>query len=297
MADLIGNPKLIPARITSWLNNAFLSAALLRDAGPNANSLVAYEESTPLYLDGDPEIVGEFGEIPVKAGQLGLSRIATGTPKGLAVRVSRRQRDMNQVDRINQQIIQLVNTLVRDDERALRLLFDNPAIPSIAAGAAWDTATGRPRRDFANAMEVVASARPAGTAAADANFGFLADTVVLPGTITPVLMDNDNFASIYNKDSLASEDIAYTGKLPNRVMNLDALQSRSFATNKVLVIERGTVGFFSDFQALMITETYPEGNGPNGGPTQTWRADATRERVVAADQPLAACWITGVTTP
>lgn len=298
VSTLIGMPKLIPARILSLLDNAFLSATLLRDAGPNANSLVAYEESTPLYLDGDPEIVGEFGEIPVKAGQMGLPRIAAGTPQGLGVRISRRQRDMNQIDRINQQITQLVNTMVRADERALRVLFDNPAIPSIAAGAAWDTASGRPRRDFANAMEVIASARPAGTAALDTNFGFLADTAVLPGTITPVLLDNDNFASVYNnRDSVVSEDVRYTGKLPNKVMNLDAVQSRSFATNKVLVLERRTVGFFSDFQALQVTETYPEGNGPNGGPTQSWRSDATRERVVAADQPLAACWITGVVSP
>jgi hypothetical protein len=297
VADLIGNPKLIPARTLSLLSLGFISGALLRDAGPNANSLVAYEESTPLFLDGDDEIVGEYGEIPVKAGQMGLPRIAAGTPKGLGVRVTRRQRDMNQIDKINQQIHQLANTMIRSDARALRALFDNPSIPSIAAGAAWDTSNGRPAKDIANAMEVVGSAKPAGTTVEDANFEFEANTIVFPGAITPVLLGNDNFASIYNRDSLVSEDIRYTGKLPKKVLDLDALRSRSFATNKVLVLERGVAGFYSDFQELEVTELYPEGNGPNGGPTQSWRSDATRERVYAVDQPLSACWITGVVTP
>lgn len=297
VSDLIGNPKLIPARILSLLNNAFLSATLLRNAGPNANSLVAYAESTPLYLDGDPELVGEFAEIPVKAGQIGTPRIAAGTPQGLGVRATRRMRDMNQLDRIHQQLTQLVNTMVRADERACRAVFDNTSIPTIAAGAAWDTSTGRPRRDVANAMEVIASARPTGTAVADANFAFDANTVVFPGSIVPVLMDNDNYNSVaLSRDSMVSEDVRYTGKLPNQFLGLDALKSRSFATGKVLVLERGTVGFYSDFQELMVTELYPEGNGPNGGPTQSWRSDATRERVYAADQPLAACWISGVTS-
>ncbi len=297
VATLIGQPKLIPARIHELLANWFLSATLLRDAGPNANSLVSYSESEPLYLDGDPELVGEFAEIPVKAGQLGLPRIAAGTPRGLGVRISKRQRDMNQIDRINRQIVQLTNTMIRDDERALRVLFDNPTIPTIAAGAAWDTSSGRPTKDLANAMEVVAAARPAGTSASDDTFQFMADTAVLPGQITPVLLGNDNFAAIFNRDALVSEDVRYTGKLPSKVVSLDALQSRSFASNKVLVLERKTVGFFSDFQPLQVTEVYPEGNGPNGGATQSWRSDATRERVNGVDQPLAACWITGVVTP
>lgn len=295
--DLIANPLVVPARILSLLNLAFLSAALLRNEGPNASSLVKYEESTPLFLDTDPEIVGEFAEIPVGAGQMGLPRIAQGTPEGLGVRISRRMRDMNQIGQINRQITQLTNTMVRADERALRLLFDNPAIPSIAAGAAWDTSSGRPQKDIARAQEVIASAKPSGVTDEDANFGFDADTIVLPSSITPVLVGNDNFAAVYNRDSLTSEDIRYTGKLPNKIMDLDPLKSRTFANDKVLVLERSTVGFYSDFQALEVTELYPEGNGPNGGATQSWRSDATRERVTGVDQPLAACWITGVKTP
>lgn len=295
--DLLANPLLVPARILSILDQGFLSATLLRDEGPNASSLVSYEESTPLYLDGDPEIVGEFAEIPVKAGQKGLPRIAQGVPQGLGVRISKRMRDMNLMGQVNRQITQLTNTMIRADERALRLLFDNGSIPTIAAGAAWDTSNGRPQKDIAKAMGVVAAAKPSGSSVADSRFGFKPDTIVLPGAITPVLSGNDNFGAVFNRDSLVNEDIRYTGKLPQKVMNLDALESWSFAQDKVLVVARGTTGFYSDFQPLEITELYPEGNGPNGGATQSWRSDATRERVTGVDQPLAACWITGVVTP
>ena len=76
-----------------------------------------------------------------------------------------------------------------------------------------------------------------------------------------------------------------------------ALRDGVQGASEMLVLERGTVGFYSDTRALQATELYPEGNGPNGGPTESWRSDATRKRVMGVDQPLAACWITGVRTP
>lgn len=291
---LIANPLLLPAMVLSVLDQAFLSGAILRNAGPNNSAMVAYEESTPLYLDHDPDIVGEFAEIPVAGGQRGLPRIAVSTPQGLGVRITRRMRQLGLMKPINDQITQLTNTMIRADERALRLQLDNVAIPTIAAGAAWSSSTGKPQKDIANAQEVIAAAVPAG-AAADSTFGYEADTIVLPGTIVPTLVGNDNFAIPYANPNLGvSEDIRYTGKLPNKILGLDALKSRTFATNKVLVVQRGRVGFYSDFAPLEVTELYPEGNGPNGGPRQSWRSDATRERVSGIDQPLAACWITGV---
>ncbi len=39
---------------------------------------------------------------------------------------------------------------------------------------------------------------------------------------------------------------------------------------------------------------YPLGGGGNGGPTETWRSDITRQSAIFIDQPLAACFIAGV---
>ncbi|MFC7450545.1 hypothetical protein [Rhodococcus daqingensis] len=296
VSQLVGNPMMIPTKVMDLLKNKFISEALLRDAGSNSNGLVSYSESTPLYLGSDVEDVAEFAEIPVGAGQVGTPRIAVATKKGLGVRVSREMKDENRVDDVNRQITQLTNTMVRADERALRALLLNPAIPSIAASAAWDTASGKPRRDIANAMEVVASASRTGNEDDDETFGFEPDTIALPSSIAPVLMDNDDFLKVYT-DSLAPESIAYTGRLPKDVLGMAALASRAWDKSRVLVVQRGVAGFYSDTRRLESTGLYAEGNGPNGGPTESWRSDTTRKRAMGLDEPLAACWITGVTTP
>lgn len=295
VADLIANPLLIPARVLSMMADQFIAETLLRDGGRNPSGLVQYHQSTPLYLGSDVEDVAEFGEIPVGAGQIGTPRIAYGTKKGLGVRVSREMRDEARIDAVNLQITQLVNTFVRLEDRILRALLANPAVPTIAAGAAWDTASGKPRRDIANAMEVVGSATP-NVGADDDVLGFAADTTVLPGNIAPVLLDNPDFLAVY-KDSLAAESIAYTGRMERDVLGTVALTSRSWPLDRALVLERKTVGFFSDTRPLESTGLYGEGGGPNGGPTESWRSDTTRKRVMGLDQPRAACWITGIRTP
>lgn len=296
--QFIKNPLLIPARVLDLLANMFLAEAILRNAGSNGSRLISFEESTPLYLDGEVKEIAEFGEIPVAAGQVGLPRIVMAIEQALAVRISRQMRDENAVDQVNRQLKQLRNTFLRANNVALQALFTNPAIPTIAAGAAWDTANGRPRTDLAKAQEVIAAQSASGTVNGDDNQGFEADTIVLPGAITPVLMDNENFLKVY-KDGLSNEDIRYTGKLPGQVMGMDAMRTRGsgWQQTRVLVLERNTVGFYSDPRPLESTGVYGEGNGPNGGPTQSFRSDSSQVRGMGLDQPKAACWITGVVTP
>jgi hypothetical protein len=293
--DLVGNPLMIPARILEVLRDQFIAEALLRNAGANGNGLVSYSESTPLYLGDDVEEVAEFAEIPVGAGQRGLPRIAYATKRGLGVRVSREMRDENRIDDVNRQITQLRNTMIRAEARVLRTLLTNPAIPTIAATAAWTGGTAKIRHDIARAAEVVASAKPPSAPTEDDDvLGFEPNTIVFPGNITPVLMDNDEFLKVYQGGGPSDEDISYTGKLPGQVLGLDALKARSWDPTRVLVVERGVAGFYSDTRPLEATPLYGEGGGPNGGPTETWRSDSTRKRAMGLDQPLAACWITGV---
>lgn len=294
VSDLISMPRMIPTRIIDMLENAFLEETILRDAGANSG-LVGYSESDPLFLGSDVEEVAEFAEIPVAAGQKGESRIAVSTPTGLGIRISRAMRDHNQTGEVNRQITQLTNTMVRASSRALRRILNTPTIPTIAASAAWDTSAGRPRHDIAAAMAIVGSSEPTGDEDAEDFFGFEADTICMPSTITPVLIDNDDFLKVY-RGNIAGESIAYTGKLPNDVMGMAGLSAKAWPKDRVLVVERGTVGFYSDSQRLEATEVYPEGNGPNGGPTQSFRSDVTRARAMGIDQPLAACWITGISS-
>ncbi|GAA2022486.1 hypothetical protein WDZ16_12975 [Pseudokineococcus marinus] len=292
VADLVGAPLAIPARIIEMLQGTSVIPALLRDAGANTNGLVSFEESTPLFLGDDVATVAEFGEIPVAAGQRGLPRISIGLKDALGIRVSLEMRDENKLDQVNTQVRQLVNTMLRAEVRALRATLLNPAIPTVPAAAAWDTPTARIRHDIFAAQEIVASAKP-DTGQDDDTFAFEADTVVMHGGLKPALMDNDEFLAIY-KDGLAEENPAYTGTLPRTIAGMTGLTSRFWPRDRVLVTEAGTVGFWSDTRPLGVTPLYGEGGGPNGGPTESWRCDATRKRVLGVDQPKAACWITGV---
>jgi hypothetical protein len=291
---LVNQPLFIPARIIALLMGAFPEETLFRDAGANNSSLVQYEESTPLYLDTDVADLVEFEEIPVGAGQIGTPRVAVATKKGLGIRVSKEMRDENKIDQVNRQLQQLVNTMIRSRLLALRAVLMAADIPSVAASAAWDDPSGRPRKDIANAQEIIATAVPPSSQGEDF-LGFNADTVAFSAATTPILMDNDNFLKVYG-GNIADQNIAYTGKLEQQVMGLDPLQVLGFDPTRALVLERKTVGFYSDTRALQSTGLYPEGNGPNGGPTESWRSDTTAKRAMGVDQPLAACWITGITS-
>lgn len=289
--DIRRNPLFLPARILELLDGQFIDDILLRYEGDA--STIAFEEGSSLFLDDEVQEMLEFEEIPVAGYQRGLPRVAIATRKGLGVRISEDMRRENNVAAVNRQVTALVNTMIRARFLAMRQLVMNPAIPTIAASAAWDTASGKPRRDLAAAAEVVASA---GDDTVDTTENFEADTTVMPGGITPILLDNDDFLKVYG-GNLASENIAYTGKLPGDVMGMLGLKARFWPTDRVLVCQRKTIGFYTDPRPLEVTPLYPEGNGPNGGPTESHRVDATMKRGMGIDQPLAACWITGVVTP
>lgn len=288
--DIRRNPLFLPARILELLDGQFIDDILLRYEGDA--STIAFEEGSSLFLDDEVQEMLEFEEIPVAGYQRGLPRVAIATRKGLGVRISEDMKRENNVAAVNRQVTALVNTMIRARFLAMRQLVMNPAIPTIAASAAWDTASGKPRRDLAAAAEVVASA---GDDTVDTTENYEADTTVMPGGITPILLDNDDFLKVYG-GNLASENIAYTGKLPRDVMGMLGLKARFWPTDRVLVCQRKTLGFYTDPRPLEVTPLYPEGNGPNGGPTESHRVDATMKRGMGIDQPLAACWITGVVT-
>lgn len=290
---LLGNPLWVPAKILSILDNGWISETLLRDEGGNADGIVGFEESRPLFLGKDVEDVAEFAEIPVASGERGLPRIVTSTLQALGIRCSERMRRSNKMGEINAQIDQLTNTMLRAEERALRRAFSNPRIPTIPASAPWDAAGSKIRHDLAQAQEAVGAAKPDGATEGDETFAFEANTVVFPGNIVPTLLDNDEFLKVYS-DTLSDQNIAYTGKMPGQVLGMEPLKSRSWPSDRVLVLERKRAGFYSDTRKLEATGMYPEGGGGNGGPTETWRSDVTKQRVIGVDQPLSACWITGI---
>lgn len=294
VADLIGNPLWIPTKLKERMENVFISEALLRNAGGNTNGLVGYYTGDPTFLEGDIQDIAEFGEIPVSSGRRGAPQVAVAVKRGLGVRISREMRDENNMMAVTTQMNQLVNTFIRADDRVAKALLTSNAVPTLAVADAWDTTDGDPRKDIANGIEQIATAKP-DVASDEEWYGFQPDTMVVNGALLPSLLSNDKFNKVY-QGNLADQNIAYTGAFPGEIFGLSIIRSRSFPVNKVLLLERGTVGFYSDTRPREFTGMYPEGNGPNGGPTESWRCDATHKRAIALDQPKAALWLTGVTS-
>lgn len=298
VSEIQGQPLWIPTAVKKWMQNIFISEALFRNAGGNQNGLVGFNEGNPSFLDGDVQDIAEGGEIPVAAGARGVPGVAVAVKRGLAVRVTREMRDENNVGAVLDQMTQLVNTFERADHRVAKALLQSPAVPTMPAANAWDTTNGNPRLDLALAIKEISFAAPPTSAGGSPEewYGFQPDTIVMNPGLLPVLMDNEKFLKVYT-DALAPNSPAYTGVLPGSILGRSVLGSMAFPEDRILVMQRGVAGFYSDTRPREMTGLYPEGNGPNGGPRETWRSDATHKRAIALDQPKAAMWITGITTP
>lgn len=294
--ELIGNPLFIPTKLKELMVNQFISESLFRNGGANPNGVVAFQEGNPSFLEDEVADVAEFGEIPVSSGARGLPRTAFAVKKALGVRVSKEMIDENRVGAVNDQMVQLRNTFIRANDRAAKALL--LTLPTAAVPAKWDVAS-KPRTDIANAIETISTAAPTvmpgGIGSSDEYFGFVPDTIVMHYGLFPTLINNDDFMKVYERNaSYVSSAPDYTGNFPGQIMGLDVVRSRTFPLNKVLVLERGTVGFYSDTRPLQFTGLYPEGNGPNAGPTESYRSDASHKRALGIDQPKAGLWLTGV---
>lgn len=298
VSELIKNPLFVPTKLMELMKNQFISEALFRNAGGNPSGVVAYNEGNPSFLEDDIADVAEFGEIPVSAGARGLPRVAFAVKKALGIEISKEMIDENKIGLVNDQMTQLRNTFIRANDRSAKTLLQSPVIPTIAVATPWTNTAGKPRTDIATAIETITTAAPTdwpqGIGSPDEYYGFLPDTIVMHPGLLATLIDNDQFMKVYISNPLSPQSPAYVGALPAQVMGLDVIQSRTFPLDRVLILQRNVVGFYSDTRPLQFTQLYPEGNGPNGGPRETWRSDASHKRAIAVDQPKAAVWLTAV---
>jgi hypothetical protein len=289
---MVKNPTIVPARVIQAMEQMFIVDALLRKLPPNDSGMVQYDESTPLFADGDAEVVEEFGEIPTIGGRLGARKVAFTVKRALAILISQEMVNRNNVDRVNKQIKQVANTMIRTWETTFfNALLNHPDVPSYAAAFDWGLATGKVRFDLTEAGLLIENAAPAD----DLNnyYGFSPDTLVVGKRTRADLITSDDFNKVYRNSDLASKAPEYKGTLVNDYYGLRILVSRELdrlAPNKALLLESKTVGGISDERPTRSTPLYPD------RPRETWRSDTVRQSAVVIDQPKAAVWITGVGT-
>lgn len=285
----INNPTMIPERILQLSDQGFLADAIFRTFTGVQGGAVMYEESTPLYGDAgtDGDIVyEEWAEIPAGSGLAGIPRVARVKPRALAVKISERMRRWNQLDRVNKQITQVVNTFKdKVDRAAMSLYFDNPSVPTVAAASVWtDYANAIPMQDVLLAKKTVKLQKdPQGN-----EFGFVPDTIVLNDGAQEDLILNKDIRSLFRGSSAPANPI-FQGQWNTDMMQLNWLFSPRVPVDKGLILQRKISGFIGDDVPMSSTPLYYERQE-----TETWRSDTKRWSAMGVDQPLAAVVLTGL---
>lgn len=299
VSQLMKTPTIIPKRILNMMDQQFLVDAVLRKASDAPSGVVLYNESTPLFSNDDPAVMDEFGEIPTSGGSLGVAHTVRTVRRALGIRVSKTMINRNNTDAVNVQLAQIKNTMIRAWEDAFfSALLANASVQTMNATAAWSGAGGSIRKDVNHAKFLIKNADTdsTGNQTGKQKLGFKPDTLIISTeTETDFLTSNEVTAPYIG--NAATSNLLFTGKLPNKFIDLDVVTSwrlDSYMNGSAVVIERNTVGGISDERPLSATPMYGVGNGPNGGPNETWRSDITRQSAIFLDQPLAAVVISGV---
>lgn len=284
---LIKNPTVIPRRIISMLEQAFLVDSILRKADSVPSGVVTYEESTPLFADTDVEIVEEYGEIPAAMGSDGIPRTARTVKRALALKISEEMRRRNKMDRVNTQMVQIKNTMVRAWEDAfLAIVLNHPSVQTVAATTAWDSSSSKIRFDLGEAAKLIV--KSSSDTQANNRFGFNPDTLVIPEDTKWDFLASDEVNKVFEQNPLAAQAPRYTGELPGRFYGFRVVSSWRLPATKAILLQSGIVGGVADERSLEATDLYED------KPRETWRADVVRQSAVFLDQPKAAAIITGI---
>lgn len=281
-------PTLIASIILDWTRGQFIGDSLLRP-GPRADGgAVAWRDPFPLFAEREGEIIAEYGEIPgVEFGSPIMHTRAT-TKRGMAVKVSQEMIDRQDVNLVLEQMNMVKNTMRRMyDKQFMALLFDNPAVPTMASSASWfGNVNTTIRRDLADAGYEIANSY-FGTDP-DQKFGYEPDTLIINNSTAFEWLDNDEINKVFAASPLASESLRYTGKMPKKFFGFDVVRSWQVPDDTAVLLQRGRLGFNSDERPMRGTPLYEIKQ------EETWRADFTRINVAAVDNPKSAMIITGI---
>lgn len=286
--ELLKDPLVIPALILDITQNEFIVDSVLRNGGSAPSGAVRYSESTPLYADDFPEIRAEFGEVPVVPTSLGIPRVVFTHERAMAIMVSDEMRRRQTIDPVTRQLMQVKNTMVYSWNTAFySAVVANSSIQTLAVSNTWASANATIRADLAQAMYLVENANIVSPSGLTQWLGFEADTLIINHATKNTLLQSSTFAAPYIGD-IASENLLYTGTLPQKIMGLDTLVSRQVPTGNAIVMQRGRAGFYADELPYTAGPLYRD------EPRKTWRSDTQRAAAIGLDQPLAIVLISGI---
>jgi hypothetical protein len=288
VAELLKDPLTIPQLILDLTQNEFIVDSVLRNGGAATSGAVRYAESTPLYADDFPEIRPEFGEVPIVPTSVGIPRVVFTHERAMAIMVSDEMRRRQAVDPVARQLQQVKNTMVYSWNTAFySAVVANASIQTLAAANTWASASATIRADLAQAMFLVENANIVSPSGVTQWLGFEADTLIINHGTKNTLLQSSTFAAPYIGD-IASENLLYTGTLPQKIMGLDVLVSRQVPAGNAIVMQRNRAGFYADELPFVAGPLYRD------EPRKTWRSDTQRASAIGLDQPLAIVLVSGI---
>lgn len=284
--SLIKDPLIIRGRMFDLMRNQFMMEDILRRVPGAAAGVIGYEESAPLFADEDPSIVAEGGEIPLVVGQDGALKAAFTVKLAAGIQITREMRTRNRIDLVDRRMKQIRNTMIRAWERRMFTALDAAPTLTMNASADWATSTTDIRTDVLKAAGLVREASLSGATPGpnvDDYLGFEPDTLVMSTRTRDLFFGNDSVIEVYKNGSvLDTKNPMYTGTLEREFMGLRILTSRFMTDSYVWIMERNTVGGYSDEYPLSTTPLYELKQ------RQSWRADTDRRTAIFVDQPKAA---------
>lgn len=288
VSELLKDPLVIPQLILDITQNEFVMDSVLRAAGAAPSGAVRYSESTPLYADDFPEIRAEFAEVPVVPTSIGTPRVVFSHERAMAIMVSDEMRRRQAIDPVTRQLQQVKNTMVYSWNTAFyNAVVANASIQTLAVANPWASAAATTRADLAQAIYLIENAAIVSPSGVTQFLGFEADTIVVNHGTKNALIQSSPFAAPYIGD-IASENLQYTGVLPQKILNCDVLVSRQVPAGNAIVMQRQRAGFFADEVPFMAGPLYRQEE------RKVWRSDTQRASAIGLDQPLAICLLSGV---
>jgi len=285
---LLKNPAVLPALLLEMSENEFIVDAVLRDGGITQSGAVRYWESTPLYADSLPEIRAEGAEVPLVPTSVGTPRAAFAAERAFGIRVTDEMRRRQLMDPVTRMLTQLQNTMVLAWDNAFyTAITTNASVQTLAVSNPWASSNATIRADIANGKFLVNNASITSGTGFSQYLGFQADTLIINQTTENTLFQSDAFSRVYLGD-LASENLEYTGVLPNQVMSLDVMRSRQLPVGTAIIMQRGRCGAITDELPMVATPLYRD------EPRKSWRTDLQRSAAISLDQPLAIAVLSGV---
>lgn len=286
--ELLKDPLVIPALILDIAQNEFIVDTVLRNGGAAPSGAVRYSESTPLYADQFPDIRPEFGEVPVVPTSIGIPRVVFSHERAMAIMVSDEMRRRQTIDPVTRQLLQVKNTMVYSWNTAFySAVVANASIQTLAVANPWASASATIRADIAQACFLVENANIVSPSGVTQWLGFEPDTLIINHGTKNTLLQSSTFAAPYIGD-IASENLLYTGTLPQKIFNLDVLVSRQVPAGNAIVMQRQRAGFYADELPFIAGPLYRD------EPRKTWRSDTQRASAIGLDQPLAIVLLSGV---